>query len=114
MKIHVKKTKKMGRGVFASQDIKKGQIVEIAPTILLDSDDSDLIDYTKLRYHVYEYGPKRVCLGLGYASLYNHSDEPNCRFKTFSDHIKFTALGDISKGSELFINYGWDEENYGW
>lgn len=112
-KVYVKKAGKKGRGVFASEPLKRGEVVEVAPIIILDRADSDRIQETQLRNHVYAYG-SRSCLGLGYASFYNDSSEPNCRFQVFTDRIRFTALRDIKKNEEILINYGWLEELYEW
>jgi len=47
-----------------------------------------------------------VALGLGYASIYNHSYEPNARYaREAPDVLVFTAVRDIAAGEEVTINY---------
>ena len=68
-----------GRGVFAVEDIKKGEVIEIAPILILDF--ADFID-TKwnLLFEYYFWLDDFVVLALGYGSLYNHSKDPNCSY----------------------------------
>ena len=97
----------MGRGVFATDNIKKGEVIEVAPTIILTF--QDFVD-TKwnLLFEYYFWLDKEVVLALGYASLYNHSlNNHNAKYKMNVDKrsIKFTAIKDIKKGEEIFFNY---------
>ena len=50
---------------------------------------------------------KYVVLALGYASLYNHSKEPNCKYKIDRKYkaITFKATKNILKGEEILFNY---------
>ena len=109
-KLEIKESKIGIRGVFAGEDFKKGDAVEVCPTILLDFQIGMLgilIDY------VFPYTNKKYCLlPLGYAMMYNHADQPNCYWKygkiedTDKGWISFFALYDIKKGTELTWNYG--------
>ena len=47
---------------------------------------------------------------MGYGMMYNHSDEANSEWEIDDDNrfVRFTALRDISKGDEIFQNYGTD------
>ena len=48
-----------------------------------------------------------VVLALGFASLYNHSKDPNCRYEINRKEkiITFTAIKNIPKDCEIFFNY---------
>lgn len=105
-KICIKDTEKMGRGVFATEDIKKGVTLEVAPIIVLKHED--FID-TKwnLLFEYYFWLDHEVVLALGYGSLYNHSIDPNAEYKidTEKKSITFKSLKEIKKGEEIYFNY---------
>ena len=95
-----------GNGVFASEDIKKGEVIEIAPILILQF--TDFVNTTwNLLFEYYFWMDDYVVLALGYASLYNHSKEPNCGYKINREEksITFTAIKKISKGEEILFNY---------
>lgn len=95
-----------GKGVFASKNIKKGEIIEVAPILILEF--SDFID-TKwnLLFEYYFWMDDFVVLALGYGSMYNHSPNPNSKYKINSrtKTITFTASKDIKKDEEISFNY---------
>ncbi len=104
--VEVRETKNIGRGVFASSDIKKGEVIEVAPILVLQFED--FVDTRwNLLFEYYFWMDDEVILALGYGSLYNHSKENNASYeidlKTKS--IKFTAIKDIKKGDEIFFDY---------
>ena len=95
-----------GKGVFASEDIKKGEIIEVAPILILEF--TDFID-TKwnLLFEYYFWMDDFVVLALGYGSLYNHSKNSNVRYEINSEKkvITFTATKNIKKDEEIYFNY---------
>lgn len=108
--IEVKVTKKMGRGLFATQDIRANTKVHEAYFIKAKDEDVNLCpDFAK---YVFGYNKKYsvICLGLG--SLFNHSDEPSVEaFFSKNENgeiMEFWSNRDIEKGEELFISYGGD------
>ena len=107
-KVYLSKSKvpKAGKGIFAAENIEKGEIIEIAPILVLEF--SDFID-TKwnLLFEYYFWLDDFVVLALGYGSLYNHSQNPNCEYVINRDQktIKFTATQRIIKDEEIYINY---------
>jgi len=114
--IYVKQSKvansnKRNRGVFAARSFETGVIVEIAPIILLHQQDVDLVEKTELKYFNMYWDGKTVCIGLGFASLYNHSSTPNVEVtRDFKNNLYiFTACQNIKKNSELFIDYEIDD-----
>ena len=110
-KIEVKWTgEQKGRGVFAKARIEKDHLVEKAPTIeLAKPGDISAVQETDLAYYTFEL-EGITHLGLGYTSLYNHSDEPNTRLIIAGRSITVTAARDIAKGEELTHDYGWGKE----
>lgn len=101
-----------GRGVYAMRGIAKGEVVEIAPCIRIEQNQMAL-QHTILRSYV--FGNDEECtalLALGYASLYNHAsgETQNAEFVVLNDAIVVSATKDIRKGSEIFVNYGWEDD----
>lgn len=95
-----------GKGVFAAEEIKKGEVIEVAPILVLEF--SDFVNTTwNLLFEYYFWMDDYVVLAFGYASLYNHSKEPNCEYKIDKEKkvVTFTALKKISKGEEIVFNY---------
>lgn len=95
-----------GRGVFAKSVIKKGEIIEVAPILVLEF--GEFIDsHWNLLFEYYFWLDDYVVLALGYGSLYNHSATPNCKYEISREEmvIKFTALRDITKDEEILFDY---------
>jgi uncharacterized protein len=100
--IEVRKSDIHNKGVFSNYDIKKGDLVEVAPYIIIN-------DKTPVLNYVFFYTKKKYyCFVLGYGSMYNHSADYNLDFYVNDvDHdFEYYAKRDIKKGEELFINYG--------
>jgi len=97
---------KSGKGVFAKEFIKKSEVIEVAPILVLQF--NDFID-TKwnLLFEYYFWLDDFVVLALGYGSLYNHSTNANARYKIDKKKqtITFTATRDILKDEEVYFNY---------
>lgn len=110
LKITVQQSKNIkGLGVIATDDIKKGEIIENAPLLLMPMKEFELIKKTKLFYYFFEYTNSHFAIALGYGSLYNHSYKPNARYLySFKEkHLKIKAIRDIKKGEEIFFNYNY-------
>ncbi|GAA5930466.1 Tad3p [Sporobolomyces koalae] len=113
----------LGRGVFASQDIPAGQIVEISPVLVLSEKEyrgfdprqqqsaGELkgVEASQLRGYVFTWGKSgEMAVALGLGSLFNHSPSPNVSYeiKTSEYTIHYRAAKPIKAGDELFIFYG--------
>ena len=98
-----------GRGVFTTEPIKANTVIEIAPVIVVDANEREKLEQTLLYDYIFEWGEdsKMAAVALGYISIYNHSNQPNCAYVMDFDHqtISITTLFDIEVGKELFINY---------
>lgn len=105
-KVTIKDAKDMGRGVFALENIKKGEVIEVAPILVLKHEDF-IETRWNLLFEYYFWMDKEVVLALGYASIYNHSMDPNAEYKMNikNKSISFTAIKDIKKGDQIFFNY---------
>ena len=78
---------KIGRGVIASQDAKKGTVLERSPVIVAPVGDFEAKHGRDVALENYlliweEKGEdKEYAVGLGYLILYNHSSKPNAEFR---------------------------------
>lgn len=107
MKIKIQHNSK-GRGVYASKNIRKGEVIENCELLLIKKHELP----PSLESYVYEYSSKMVALALGVGSLFNHSDEPNAEFffDEGKNHLLIRAIKKIPSNQEITINYGYDEE----
>ena len=113
--LYIKQSDGKGRGVFTSEAIPIGTIIEIAPALILPEKDSKLIDQTHLYNYYFLWGEAQLqyAICLGYGSLYNHSYQPNCIYETYYEDelIHFIAHRAIAIDEELTINYNHDPTN---
>jgi uncharacterized protein len=98
-----------GRGVFTTERIASGTVIEIAPVIVVDNIQRTKWEETLLYDYIFEWGEdhKSAAIGLGYISIYNHAIDPNCRYDMDyeAETMSITSIKDIKKGEELFLNY---------
>lgn len=106
--VEVKRARGKGRGVFARRPIRKGEVFETCPVLVLPGDSIEDFS-TGLGPYVFEWGVGKLALALGYGSLYNHSYEPNARYNDVGPRTKaFEAVRDIAAGEEVTVNYNGD------
>jgi SET domain-containing protein len=107
--IYVTGTSKRGKGVFTTEYIPKGILIEVAPVIVMSNEQRMLLDQTLLHDYIFEWGrnKKQCCLALGYISIYNHSYHSNCEYEMnfAKEIISVKSVQDIHAGDELLINY---------
>ena len=101
-----------GRGVFTTEAIAKGKVIEISPVVVLSTKDRKHVEKTKLFNYIFEWGKshKKAAVALGYISIYNHSYNSNCTYEMdFEEEtITIRTVRAIAKGEELSINYNAD------
>src|SRR5688572_30257823 len=95
--------------------IPAGTVIEIAPVIIMSSQERQLLDQTLLHDYIFEWGDdkKRCCMALGYVPIYNHAYNSNCEYEMdFEDQlIRVKTIKQVEKDTELFINYNGDWDN---
>jgi len=100
---------KGGRGVFATQNIPAGTVLEISPVIVLTAAERKEVEKTKLFDYIFEWGKSRKqgCVALGYVSMYNHDYSSNCDYEMDYEERLMTikTVKDVKKGEELCVNY---------
>jgi len=111
-KIKVVDIQGKGRGVVATENISKGEIIEVCPVVEISQNEKEFIENKSeiLKfYYLIQEDLKRCCLMLGYGSIYNHSQNPNADIEYEEDnsqkHLQFRALKDITKGEEIVYDY---------
>jgi uncharacterized protein len=95
------------RGIIATKDIRKNELIEICPMILIDKKYEKFIDETPLTNYYFEWAKDKIAILLGYGCLYNHSYNSNA-FLTEDrkrNLMIFKAFKNIKKGTEVTINY---------
>ena len=118
--VFVGKARKRGRGVFTKSNIKAGEVIEVAPVVVMSKADRKHIDQTLLHDYIFEWGDdrKQCCVALGYVSMYNHAYLSNCEYEMdFKQHIiTIKTVRSIKAGEQLFINYNavWNDESPVW
>jgi len=97
-----------GRGVFASEDLDAGAVVEVCPVIVVPADEIDALNATSLRDHWYGWGEDGdAAVAMGHGSFYNHADEPTCSYEVHDvlDALVIRATRAVAAGEELTIDY---------
>lgn len=109
-----------GRGVFTTEPIEAGTIIEISPVIVMEQQDRTHLDKTLLHDYIFEWGPhkEQCCMALGLVPMYNHSYTSNCEyFMDFEEKMMMIkTVRDIEADEELTINYNgdWNDEKKVW
>ena len=114
---HVTDSPLGGRGVFASESIGAGEVVEICPVLIVPAVDLDALEATSLRDHWYGWGDDGdAAVAMGHGSFYNHADDASVTYEVHDelDALVMRARRDIAEGEELTIDYTGAGENELW
>ncbi|HYD17190.1 MAG TPA: SET domain-containing protein-lysine N-methyltransferase [Patescibacteria group bacterium] len=114
-----------GRGLFCTDDIAAGEVIEISPVFIFNEQDSPVVattvigDYyfsgenlpeSVLRREGITDAAKSTCFAMGAVSYCNHLVDANAKAEKKAEHdtvyYVLTALKDIPNGTEICINYG--------
>jgi SET domain-containing protein len=111
--VTVRPTQDKGRGVFAVRRIRPGEIIETAPVLLVPKGDAEKLAETFLSHYMFKSDNKKhLVIGLGLASMINHSADANAEFFVSSDRITIKALRAIPNGSEVTFDYKWTKDEW--
>ena len=102
-------------GVFTSEDINEHDVLQESPYCTFPYKEIRKKSDVLIRYTYDTSDNHRVndsVLGFGFAGLYNHSFDANAAYEldTVNEVMRHFATEDIPAGSEIFIDYGFDEE----
>ncbi|QQR98308.1 MAG: SET domain-containing protein-lysine N-methyltransferase [Sphingobacteriales bacterium] len=109
-----------GRGVFCTEDLNEGDVIEICPVVVCPAKDTKHLDKTTLYHYYFMWGDngKSAGLVLGYGAMYNHSYDPNAIYEAYyEDEIfKVIARRHIPANTEITINYNFypDDQSKVW
>lgn len=99
-----------GLGVFATENIKEGEIIEVCYLIDMEIDVSKPSEILERYRFNWPQGstPQKLVLPTGYGMIYNHSENPNASWRSNFDNgtFEFYAISDIEVGEEIFTWYG--------
>lgn len=99
-----------GRCVIATKEYKIGDFVCADPVLILNEQDSKIIQNTKLFSYDYFWTETCSCIVFGYGSMFNHSSDPNVKFiKDYENNLmRYEAIKNINIGDEMYIDYNGD------
>ena|ERR1700756_2917227 len=113
-----------GRGVFALQAFRAGDVIEVCPVVIFETPSEampEVIDRLMFDWEVLANRPGTDALALGYGSLYNDDNPANMRYEAIPAEavLRFIAVRDIKYNEELTINYSargggatWHDDNW--
>ena len=71
MELYLKKVRNKGRGVFCTEDLNEGDIIEVCPVIVCPAKDCKHLDKTTLYHYYFQWG----------------NDESYTFFKSYISHL---------------------------
>jgi hypothetical protein len=113
-----------GRGVFALQDFRAGDVIEVCPVVIFETPSDalpEVLDSLVFDWEVLANKPGTDALALGFGSLYNDDNPANMRYEAIPTEavLRFIAVRDIKDNEELTINYSargggatWHDDNW--
>jgi SET domain-containing protein len=98
-----------GRGVVARHALRKGDVIDRNPVVVLPPEQVAAIELTVLDDYVFIWGERRdhVAMVLGAISLVSHDYSPNAVYERHLEleELWLVAFRDIAAGEEITINY---------
>ena len=114
MSLVVKRFRGLGRGVCSTEPLRRGQVVEVSPVVVIPKVEWRRLRGTLVERYVFAWGRngKLNALPLGLGGVFNHSDDPNLDWRPNhrEQTLIFRARRDIPAGEQLTIDYGWTAE----
>ncbi|MEE9339453.1 MAG: SET domain-containing protein-lysine N-methyltransferase [Methylococcaceae bacterium] len=110
-KILINSTIGKGRGLIASENIASGELIERAPIIEFDEEQTKILLDQKIDAYLWAWNSgdniTKTGVALGMISLCNHSRTPNCRIEKHYEKqmIELIAAREIKIGEELTLQY---------
>lgn len=113
--LYIRNVEGRGRGVFCEKAIEAEELIESCPVIILEAEDFAVVTATFLGQYCFFWDKDSgiLCIGLGFASVYNHSYPSNADYIMDHDNgsLDIVAVRPIAPGEEITINYTGDPDN---
>ena len=110
-KVIIKETRKYGKGLFAREDIKKGQVIARFDGEVFEAEKCSLLPNEPpllIRDHAIQFEENKWKDSKGFARFTNHSCNPNCGIKNY---FEIMAMKNIKKGEEITFDYEMTEDS---
>ncbi len=112
-KVEVRYSPGKGRGVFATRMIRKGEVIEAAPSLLVPGKDAERIESSFLKHYIFQTDSGLdYVVATGYVAIANHADDNNAEFHVSREVSKIKAVKTIRRGDEVTVDYGWSESEW--
>lgn len=108
-KVTVRRTRRYGRGVFATSPLRKGEVIAAFDGRFYDDDFDEWTE--DLLNHTIQCGRALWRDSRGCARYINHSCDPNCGIR---GKYKVVAMRDIAKGEQITWDYEMTEKSDWW
>ena len=104
----IKETKNLGKGLFANDDIKKGEVIADWTGGQIYEANKALNLPENVRAHAIQFEEHKWIDTNGIGRYFNHSCEPNCGIK---GKFQIVSMSDIRKGEWLTFDYEMTEDS---
>ena len=109
MKIAVKETHTIRKGLLAIEDIKKGELVaDWAGGKIYEAESCTKLPTKEIADHAIQFEEHKWMYPEGIGRYANHSCEPNCGIK---GNFQIVAMRDIKKGEWCTFDYEMTEDS---
>jgi SET domain-containing protein len=113
--LYIRRVKNKGRGVFCTTNIRKDEVFDLCPVLILPAEDRETAISSRLADYFFNFNKEEgtLALVLGFGSLYNHAKNCNAGYRLHHETktMEYYALEDISAGTEICINYAGEYGN---
>lgn len=108
--LEIRSSPRHGRGLFTTEPIEEGEVLEVCPVVTLSPEDGEAIAPTTLGQYVFDWGDGHTAVAFGYVSMCNHGEPSNAEVAVEEDPptISLTASRAIAADEEVLIDYGPD------
>src|SRR5687767_372872 len=79
MSLIIKRYGQFGRGVYSTLPVRRGQVVEVSPVVVIPAREWPRVRGTVLERYGFAWGrgERLNAIPLGLGGLFNHADDPN-------------------------------------
>ena len=112
-KVEIRYSPGKGRGVFATKTIRRGEVIEAAPSLLVPASDTKRIENSFLKHYIFQTDSGYdYVVATGYVAIANHDDHNNAEFHVSREVSTIKAVRTIRPGEEVTVDYGWNENEW--